>query len=50
MELELDGLRRKYGSVTALDDLSFAVPAGQVFGFLGRTVRVRPPRCARSSA
>ena len=35
MELELDGLRRKYGSVTALDDLSFAVPAGQVFGFLG---------------
>src|SRR5215469_1327385 len=35
MELELDGLRRRYGSVTALDGLSFAVPAGQVFGFLG---------------
>ena len=35
MELELVGLHRKYGSVTALDDLSFAVPAGQVFGFLG---------------
>ena len=34
-ELELDGLRRRYGTVTALDGLSFGVPAGQVFGFLG---------------
>ncbi len=33
--LELEGLRRKYGSVTALDGLSFEVPAGQVVGFLG---------------
>jgi energy-coupling factor transporter ATP-binding protein EcfA2 len=34
-ELEFVGLRRRYGSVTALDGLTFAVPAGQVFGFLG---------------
>jgi ABC-2 type transport system ATP-binding protein len=34
-ELEVDGLRRRYGTVTALDGLSFGVPAGQVFGFLG---------------
>lgn len=33
--LELEGLRRTYGTVTALDDLSFQVPAGQVVGFLG---------------
>jgi ABC-2 type transport system ATP-binding protein len=33
--LELEGLRRRYGNVTALDDLSFQVPAGQVIGFLG---------------
>jgi ABC-2 type transport system ATP-binding protein len=33
--LELEGLRRTYGTVTALDDLSFEVPAGQVVGFLG---------------
>jgi ABC-2 type transport system ATP-binding protein len=33
--LELDGLTRRYGPVTALDDLSFSVPAGQVVGFLG---------------
>jgi energy-coupling factor transporter ATP-binding protein EcfA2 len=35
MELEIDGLRRRYGAVTALDELTFGVPAGQVFGFLG---------------
>jgi len=33
--LELTGLRRTYGEVVALDDLSFTVPPGQVFGFLG---------------
>ncbi len=33
--LEFDGLRRRFGSVTALDDLSFSVPSGQVVGFLG---------------
>ena len=33
--LELDGLTRRYGAVTALDDLSFSVPAGKVVGFLG---------------
>jgi ABC-2 type transport system ATP-binding protein len=33
--LELQGLRRTFGSLTALDNLSFEVPAGQVVGFLG---------------
>jgi ABC-2 type transport system ATP-binding protein len=33
--LELEGLRRTYGTVIALDNLSFQVPAGQVVGFLG---------------
>ena len=33
--LELLDLRRRYGDVIALDDLTFTVPAGQVFGFLG---------------
>ena len=33
--LQLKGLRRTYGALTALDDLSFDVPAGQVVGFLG---------------
>ena len=34
-QLELDGLSRRFGAVTALDDLSFSVPSGQVVGFLG---------------
>ena len=33
--LEFVGLRRRFGQVVALDGLSFAVPAGEVFGFLG---------------
>jgi ABC-2 type transport system ATP-binding protein len=32
--LELVGLRRRFGSVVALDGLTFSVPPGQVFGFL----------------
>jgi ABC-2 type transport system ATP-binding protein len=34
-ELELAGLRRRFGDVVALDGLSFSVPPGEVFGFLG---------------
>lgn len=33
--LELDGLSRVYGTVRALDGLSFSVSPGQVVGFLG---------------
>jgi ABC-2 type transport system ATP-binding protein len=33
--LELEGLRRTFGSLLALDDLTFSVPSGQVVGFLG---------------
>ncbi len=33
--LQLQGLRRTYGKLTALDDLTFDVPAGEVVGFLG---------------
>jgi ABC-2 type transport system ATP-binding protein len=34
--LELDGLRRSFGDVVALDGLTFSVPAGTLFGFVGR--------------
>jgi ABC-type uncharacterized transport system ATPase subunit len=33
--LELQGLTRRYGDIVALDDLSFAVREGQMFGFVG---------------
>ena len=35
VSLELVGLSRRFGSVVALDSLTFGVPPGQVFGFLG---------------
>ena len=34
--LELIGLRRTFGDVVALDGLSFSVPSGTLFGFVGR--------------
>ncbi|MCL8207517.1 MAG: ABC transporter ATP-binding protein [Actinomycetia bacterium] len=33
--LEVDHVHKRYGDVVAVDDLSFAVPAGTVFGLLG---------------
>jgi ABC-type multidrug transport system ATPase subunit len=35
LAIEVDGLSRAYGEVTALDGLDLAVPAGIVFGLLG---------------
>ncbi|TDD96756.1 ABC transporter ATP-binding protein [Jiangella asiatica] len=33
--LQLDGISRRYGDVVALDNLSFAVRPGQMYGFVG---------------
>jgi len=33
--LELEGLGKRYGVVTALDDVSFDVAPGQISGFVG---------------
>ena len=33
--LELQGLTRRYGDLVTLDDLSFTVTEGQMFGFAG---------------
>ena len=35
MPLEIDGLRKRFGSVQALDGVSLQVRPGEVFGFLG---------------
>jgi ABC-2 type transport system ATP-binding protein len=35
MSLVIDRVTKRFGSVVALDGLSFEVPSGQVFGFLG---------------
>jgi ABC-2 type transport system ATP-binding protein len=34
--LELHGVRRSFGHLVAVDGLSFSVPAGRLFGFVGR--------------
>ena len=34
--IETRGLTRRYGSLTAVDNLSLSVPAGSIFGFLGK--------------
>ncbi len=34
--LEIDGISKRYGEVVALAGLSLEVPAGEVFGFVGR--------------
>jgi ABC-2 type transport system ATP-binding protein len=35
MSLEIDQVTKRYGATVALDGLTFDVPVGQVFGFLG---------------
>jgi ABC-2 type transport system ATP-binding protein len=34
--LELDGLRRSFGELVAVDGLHFSIPSGCLFGFVGR--------------
>ena len=36
LDIEVAGLRLRYGTVTALDDLSFKLPGGRIYGLLGR--------------
>ncbi|MEF8887294.1 MAG: ATP-binding cassette domain-containing protein, partial [Haloarculaceae archaeon] len=33
--IRVDGLRREFGDTVAVDDLSFAVREGELFGLLG---------------
>jgi ABC-2 type transport system ATP-binding protein len=33
--LEIDKITKRYGEVVAVEDMTFAVPAGQIFGFVG---------------
>jgi len=33
--LQIDGLHKTFGAVVALDGLTFDVPSGEIFGFLG---------------
>ncbi len=35
-QLEIDGISKRYGDLVALEDLTFDVRAGELFGFVGR--------------
>ena len=39
-------LRKSYGHLEAVNDLSFAIHEGEIFGFLGHTGRVKQPPSA----
>ena len=41
--VEVTSLTKRYGSVTAVDDISFSVKRGEIFGFL-ETARANRPR------
>ena len=43
--IEARGLVKRYGSTTAMDNLSFDVRPGTVTGSSARTARASPPRC-----
>lgn len=44
--IEVRGITKRYGSVVAVDELSFDVRPGGVTGFLGPTARESRPPCA----
>ena len=45
LTIEAAGLAKRYGETEAVKGVSFLVQPGEIFAFLGRTARGRPPRC-----
>ena len=41
--IETRGLTKRYGALTAVDDLNLEVRQGEIFGLLGRMARAKPP-------
>ena len=46
-EVVLDGLRRAFGPVVALDRVDVEIPSGELLSLLGPWAAARRPRCAR---
>ena len=44
--IEARGLVKRYGDVTAVDEVDLTVGAGEVYGYLGPNGAARRPRCA----
>jgi len=41
--IEVEGLKKNYGTFPAVKGIDFGVQAGEVFGLLGRMARAKPP-------
>jgi len=37
--IEVENLTKKFGSLTAVDHITFSIPRGRIFGFLGKWLR-----------
>ena len=48
--IEVQQLTKRYGELTAINNISFSVASGQILGFLGPNGQERPPPCALSPA
>jgi len=48
--VEISHLQKSYGPLTAVDDISFSVGQGEIFGILGPNGAGRPPRSSAPSA
>lgn len=44
ISVSLQSVTKRYGSFTAVDDLSFDVAKGEIYGFLGPNGPARPHR------
>jgi ABC-2 type transport system ATP-binding protein len=42
--IQVKNLVKRFGEFTAVDNVSFDVPAGEIFAFLGPTARAKPPQ------
>jgi len=42
--IQVDKIVKQFGSIHAVDDISFSVGKGEVLGFLGPTGPASPPR------
>ena len=42
--IEVSGIKKYFGSIKAVDDVSFEVRRGDILGFMGPTARVSQPR------
>ncbi|HEV2580930.1 MAG TPA: hypothetical protein VGT44_08765 [Ktedonobacteraceae bacterium] len=46
--VEVSNLTKSFGRVVAVDQVSFSIEAGKIYGLLGATARAKRPSCGSS--